>query len=429
MSKKTETIEPGLYHDTLRDRYYVRPNINGRRTQRWLKARTRSEAIKEFFKRDHTVSAFSVVQCIDAYLEARTPGRGILARDGDFARGEIYRCGMLKRFFGTLKAEMVNEGHCIAYQKWRVKQLTKDVTGGRAVDMDLGTLSNVFRYCLRLNPPMVDKNPFASRHKFAGQVSHCRDKCPRSGDELHLVAAGLGGILALQFLFEACSGVRTGEALPLRRDASMGEPGYIRTEGGQRYLCIKRVKQGADDPYDYIAVNPAMSMVLRALERYHAGLAKPSVWFFPGRYTSEDVALGRNSLSDALRGVSKRVLPSGRPKLTSHGCRAFYVTWRRCQKVDLLRIAIEIGQRSGVGLILNTYGRSIPIWAQGDFSPWPKKVKPFWGEPEAVVDSTSSTTTVVSTWDISGGTPQHEDEQSTGSIVVCQNDLAHTLTH
>lgn len=237
---KKFSVAPGLYFDHVRQRYTHRPWVDGRRTERTLKARTDREARREYARVSSAVpTPTSVAGLITAYLEAGAPGAGVTPRSGEFAEGEKSRCKSLTAFFGSMKAGDVRVSHCLAYKSWRVKRIQRDVTGGRTVDMDLGTLSNVFRYGAISG--LVESNPMRERPRFRGEVEHCRDHCCRSGDELHATAKALGGILALQFLFEATSGCRTGEVLPLRRDAKPGQPGHIRSEGQDRYLCISRL--------------------------------------------------------------------------------------------------------------------------------------------------------------------------------------------
>lgn len=424
MSKKA--IVQGLYFDTERKRYTHRPWVNGRRTERTLDARTEREAVKEFGRLGKVAPATSVKTLIQAYLDANTPGarRQKKNQADKYIAAERVRCSSLMDFFGNMKAEDCEVGHCIDYEKWRVKKIEKSgVSGGTTVDLDLVTLSNIFRYGT-MNK-LVDRNPFANGRPKFGTPQHCREHCCRSGDELHTIASALGGILALQFLFESTSGVRTGEALPLRRDASVGQPGHIRQDQGKRYLCICRLKQGDEDPYDYILINPALELVLAELDAFHAKRTTRSDWFFPGREADANTAVDPCALSHALRRVTKKLLPGRR--LTSHGCRAFYVTWRRVQGIGLQTIADEVGQRSGVKLIQDVYGRNPPAWSSSDFSPFPKTVKPFWGG--AGRSSTTFSTTKLRTVGIPQTTPDSEQADSSNIIVLPDSTLQHTRTY
>lgn len=373
----------GLYYDDVRKRWLHRPyQTDGTRTFRTLKARTQGEAIKEFGKAGkHATSVASVADLVAAYEEARYPGAGVRPRQGKFALGEAARCKWLLDYFGSMKAEECKRSHILAYHKWRVGKLVKkNVTGGRTVDLDLGTLSNVFNYAV-LND-LAAANPFAIRSRFASDIEHCREHCCQSGDELHTVAKALAGVgrergvlLALQFLFEACSGCRTGEALPLKRNATDKEPGHIREVGGKKYLRLDRLKQGDNDAAAYILINPALAIVMQALDEWHTKQAKPSKWLFPGKLAGKHMT--NQALAHGL-GRARRKLKIAQ-RLTSHGCRAFYVTWQRCEGVPLADIAKAVGHRSGVGLLLKTYGQELPAWAvPGDFTPFPKAIKPFW---------------------------------------------------
>jgi hypothetical protein len=51
-----------------------------------------------------------------------------------------------------------------------------------------------------------------------------------------------------------------------------------------------------------------------------------------------------------------RALKRMKSGVTSHGMRAYYVTVRRSQGIKDGQIAAEIGDKSGVALIVSTYG-------------------------------------------------------------------------
>lgn len=368
-----KSVAPGVYFNDSTGRYSYRPWVHGRRTERTLKATTLGAALKEYHRRiDEPQTALDLEAVCAAYLEAGAPSRAGAPRDEDFISWERRRINELLPFFRKITCEELRIHHCLLYRDWRVKSIREGCSGLRSVDMELGTLSNAINYAVLKGD--TDANRILGRPRFnvGGNVSHCRDHCPRSGDELHQLAGELmkrydGEVMGWQMLFEATSGCRTGEALPLRWDAAAGQPGHIRDE---KYICISRLKQGDDDPFDYIEINPALKRVMEGLKRWNS-----DGWFFPSARRKEK-AVQSSALSLALRRIVPKLLPGRR--ITSHGMRAFYVTWRRVSGIPVSQIAEEIGHRSGTGLIYSTYGRKVPPWAENDFSPFPKTVAEAW---------------------------------------------------
>lgn len=365
-------VAPGVYHNPETNRFTYRPWVRGRRTERTLQATTLKEAIREYHLLNGEAQASKRVDDLfDAYLSANAPDRAGNPRDVDFVAWEKRRIKMLRMFFGKMDPAEIRLFHCLEYRDWRVKKILFGKSGLRTVDMELGTLSNALNYAL-LNGE-IELNPIFKRPRFnqSKLISHCRDHCPRSGDELHLIANKLferedSIPMGWQMLFEATSGCRTGEALALRWDAEEGRPGHIR-DG--KYLCIGRLKQGDDDPFEYIEMNHALKLVVAGIKRWN----KKGPFFKSFRKES---VIGPAALSHALRRILPELLP-GR-SVTSHGMRAFYVTWRRASGIPVYQIAEEIGHRSGVALIYSTYGRKLPPWASKTFSPYPETVDARW---------------------------------------------------
>lgn len=442
MSTKTRKVIKGLYQYLKDGCYYARPmNEKGQRTDKRFKARTDAAAITEFelWKAggEEVVSKKTIAALIQAYRDANYPGAKMSQKKADdFADGEKSRCDSLEAVFGQMKAAKMEFKHILEYRDERVAKIKKKRCSGlTTVDLDLGTLSNVFKHGLRLG--WVKSNPMANRERFAGTPTLSRDKCCRSGDELHDVANALAPALALQFLFECCSGVRTEEALSMKRGAVDGEAGHIRTEDGKRGICIRRVKQGDQDPFDYLLINPALELVLGALDAYHAKLKKPSRWFFPGRNRVKDDVMDECALSHALAKVARKLFKGRR--LTSHGCRAFYITWRVCQGADPYQIAREVGHRSGPALIHKHYARRVSAWAGKDFGPYPTTVKAFWHGLSllAVVKkeesahnghTTKFTTSVLPNPAHASNTPAHLKWKSDEPISFLVGHLQHTCT-
>lgn len=373
------TVYPGVYFDDEKRRYSYRPTVNGQRSERRLKARTEAEAIKEFLKIDNQQEVDqTVADLAKLYLDAGAPNKSAEPRAQEFVDMERCRLDQVLPYWGKYLVKEMNLSACLKYRDWRVGRVRDGFDGLRTVDMELTTLANVVSYAVMSGK--ADSNPIASRPKFRTKVSHCREHCPRSGDELHTLANKLmsgftdSQTLAWQMVFEACSGCRTGEALALRWDAAIGEPGHIR-DG--KYLCIKRSKQREDnDPYDYIVINPALQLVLEAMKNWnhHPDSGGQSVWFFPA--AGKDTTVNKGALAHALLRIRAKLLPGRR--ITSHGMRAFYVTWQRTSGTPMLQIADDLGHVSGSGLIFTTYGRRPQPWATAACTPFPKTVTPVW---------------------------------------------------
>ena len=119
-------------------------------------------------------------------------------------------------------------------------------TGHRSTDLELNTLNNAMKWAVRKQ--LLKSNPVAERVRYYSptQARHCKDVAPISADDLHTTARLLfadrrSESLGWQALFEALTGLRTGEALALRMDAAPNEPGWI-TEDGES-LCVRRSKK------------------------------------------------------------------------------------------------------------------------------------------------------------------------------------------
>ncbi|MCI0540818.1 MAG: hypothetical protein L0Z50_36930 [Verrucomicrobiales bacterium] len=377
--RKKAAVAPGVYFDPSTRRFSYRPWVNGRRTERILEAGTLKEALREYHQRLSVSQKLCTVgDLIQRYLDAGAPGRRGRERDQEYVKAEAKWLWWPKKFFARIPGTELKQRHCWDYREWRIPKIRAGFDGLRTIDIELGKVSNAIHLAVEMGE--MDSNPLAARRRFHRSTEHCRDHCPRSGDELHKLANELlssptraSHVLSWQMLFEATSGCRTGEALPLRWDAAPGQPGHIRE--GRRYLCIARLKVGDDDPYEYITINPALKLVLSAMKNWRTLNMPATPWFFPS-LRSQERAVNEGALAHALKRIGPRLL--GR-RITSHGMRAFYVTWRRVNGVPLTTIADAIGHRSGVQLILTTYGRKVPPWATKEFSPYPKTEPVAWG--------------------------------------------------
>jgi hypothetical protein len=207
--------------------------------------------------------------------------------------------------------------------------------------------------------PLGDKRPkYGPKEK---DVRHCYQTAPLSGDELHNLARHLflarghrSEVLAFQLLFEAMTGLRRGEAVQMRWDAtSRGQFGFIER---WKYLHVPREKGGVAP---WVEIHPALKDLLLALKSWRDRRYPQSPWFFPscydeGRDPVEDGALGK-ALAKAAEVVAQA-------RRTTHGLRAFYVTVRRSQGVPDQIIACEIGHSTGGTTLVKAYGGVPKNW-------------------------------------------------------------------
>lgn len=241
-------------------------------------------------------------------------------------------------------------------------------TNARAVDLELNTLKNVFKFAVRSG--WLLRNPLDFRRPAycnSSTVRHCRECAPRSAEELHAHALFFfedpgTEVLGWQLLFEAFTGCRTSEALALRTDAKAEhEPGFVAGD----VLWLQRAKGGVNN---FFRVHPALALYLAAWRSWHDERQGGSLWWFPG---TDGQRPGVDTLSGALRRSSKLLHPGYR--VTSHGLRSYYVTVRRSQGASDAQIAIELGQRTGPSLIVQVYGDNRPAALD-----WLPKGKPAW---------------------------------------------------
>jgi hypothetical protein len=122
------------------------------------------------------------------------------------------------------------------YDAWR-RQSSKKMKNGRRVDQEVITLKHALRWAHRLGK--LKNNPLEGVEIGRFQVGNSRPsrECrPRDADHLHELARrqfegpAKGHVLGSQMLFEAFTGVRTGEALACRWDAKWGEAGFVEGE-------------------------------------------------------------------------------------------------------------------------------------------------------------------------------------------------------
>jgi len=267
-------------------------------------------------------------------------------------------------------------------------------TGDRVIDLELAALSCLFQWAVAVEK--VESNPFRDRPRFrrASDVQHCNASRPATDEELHAILRWLWSdgspanhkAAGAHLAWCALTGQRPGEAGALRVDGTaIGDrrpPGtrWTLRDGSER-IAVARLKNGINPA---VRVHPALDAFLRAWLRYRTAQWPDSPWYFPHPadptrpLASEDD--GDTPLNRALDAATEALqLPHRKP----HAMRAFYVRVRRSDGVDDATIAVELGQGSGPGLVVNTYGRADDILGDGAFDWLPDAGEPAWAALEA----------------------------------------------
>lgn len=283
---------------------------------------------------------------------------------------------------------------CQRYYDWRIKRLTRvGKGGGRTVDLELATLSNIFRCAMRNQSKTgVTSNPFYSerpRFRRADEVEHCRDFMPRSADELHALARAAqsspkGEAIAFAIMFQAMIGHRINELLKLRTDApTKNTPGFIETvtktdkktgatytQRTKLYLYRSNSHKGA---YGHIEIFPELDTLLEAHRLWHRKrYPTGNPWYFPSPHKPSQ-PLNVSTVTKALVRLSAIC---GQPKRTSHSLRSYRVNVLRSQGKSDDEIALRLGQKTRGEMIVKVYGEGLDY--KLDYTP--KEIAPMWDQ-------------------------------------------------
>ena len=290
----------------------------------------------------------------DDYLD-----KHLASRTGKTRSDEKRQCETLMQFWDNIQIPAVSDAVCDKYADWRKRHIRQG-TGERTIDRELSRLNNAFRYAKRRE--LIRFNPLLDRPKYqtSKMVHHCREFMPGSADELHACAGKLmehqhSAVLGFQQLFESMTGLRTCEVLKWRTDAGPDDPGYVTPDG--KSLRVWRCK-GQHSVNPFVKVHDGLAAALDAHRKWKQAFYPDSSWFFPGHKLEENQSVDKGALAHALRRLSGKM---GK-KLTSHGCRAFYVTVRRSHGMTDSQIAFEIGHTSGGATLAAVYGGVPPHW-------------------------------------------------------------------
>jgi integrase len=390
-------VAPGIYKENLTGKLYERPYVAGHRTWRKLKSRTlklakaelaakrtdQARAVQGFAKDPYGPPAKFVGELCAEFIKAGCPDRNHRPRSGHALKAEQYRIKKFLPFWTRKLSSHVKAKDCADYYTWRKKRIERG-DGGRAIDMELTTLSNVFHWAVRVGK--ADANPLASgrpRFRDTKAVRHCREFMPQDGNELHALAEYFfkeprSEVLGWQLLLEAMTGCRTSEILRLRWDAKhRGQAGFIESAWNPnqpitQWLWIARSKGGVKP---FVEIHPALAACIEALKCWRSVRCPKSQWWLPSPRV-KNAPVERGALTHGLKRASKALNLDHR---TSHGMRAFYVTVRRSHgNASDAQIADELGDKTGAAIVTSTYGAVPPNWRGSEALSWLPKGKPAW---------------------------------------------------
>ena len=374
---KWELAADGIYRYTPNGTYYYRPvQQDGKRTYRSLKTKNLKLAKEKFYKLQAgngniAENKLTVEDILKNYEQDGYPDETLAKRTERTEKDEKRHLALLRKFWPMILVQDVCDPVCDRYFRWRKRNLRQG-SGERSTDRELNTLHNAFKYAKRKG--LIRVNPLADRPKYqkSSSVRHCREFCPNDADELHSAAAILfqhpnSVVLGFQMLSEAYSGLRTIEVLKW----GTKDFGSLTPDG--KYLNVWRCKN-QHNANPYVDVREGLEALLKAHATWKSENYPDSPHFFPSHCGG---VVDKGALSHALR----RIAPTLKKKLTSHGMRAFYVLVRRSQGASDEQIAWELGHQSNGACIRSTYGGVPENWRKGggpNLKWLPTNVKPAW---------------------------------------------------
>jgi integrase len=294
----------------------------------------------------------TVAEILDEYTNAGCPTRKMQTKRPETVTRELWFAKRVRRYFGDTPAAALTLGDCDRFRDWRLKggyvteqnlsdgktRENKTRGGKRAVDLELGILSNALNYAERRG--VIKGNPIVRRGRYqhADEIRHCREVAP-TPEGLQKVIGWLRGrkeiAIADLVAFLAYSGLRIGEALPLT---------WATVNLGEGLVNVKREKRGVNP---WVAILPEMETLLRDMaERAKSPLLFPSPF---DASKPRDASAVRHRIKAACEKLEL-------PHVTPHGLRSYFVTQARQSGLTDAEIAMLIGDKSGPALIATTYG-------------------------------------------------------------------------
>ena len=364
-TKKFKWVGDGLYQH--KGKYYARVYVSGRRTWRCTGKDTMKEArdwLKNFregkfaLKRGYESPHVNLVQkqvtlgkLIDDYIAAGCPTRKMHSKAPQTVKDEARYLRVARSHFADTSAASLSLANCDAYHKWRMeggyvsrfKVRGHDVTmhtngGNSAVDHELTALSNVLNLAVRRR--VLKVNPLHGRARFASatEVRHCREVAP-TPTELIRISGWLRKKgeheVADAICFMAYTGLRVGEALPLRWDAIKED---------EQLINVQREKRGI---MPWVPITTEVEALLQDMAKRRQGDL-----LFPSPFDdtkSRDASAVRRWLKTACEKLKIA-------HRTPHGLRSHFVTQARQSGLTDAEIAMLIGNKTGPAIIAHTYG-------------------------------------------------------------------------
>lgn len=259
-------------------------------------------------------------------------------------------------------------------------------TGERMADLELVCLHNLCEWARGTG--RIAENPFANRptYRDGAAVEHCSTRQPASDEELHAIIGhlfatgdGYATVAGAQLLFCALTGLRPGEPGALRWDAGADQPGARLTltrEGTETQVLRVRRSKGGINPA--VRIHAAAAAFLRSWRQWTAEHTPDSPWMFPHPTdpTRPLVEFGDTSNGHLVRHLRNACSALGIEPRKPHAFRAFYVRVRRSQGIEDATIATELGQGSGPGLVVRTYGERLAILGGDGLFDWLPEGRP-----------------------------------------------------
>jgi integrase len=202
--------------------------------------------------------------------------------------------------------------------------------------LELWALGNVLAFATRRG--LLASNPLAKRPTYvcSAEVRHCRETAP-TPEGLQAIIGELRRrnemAIADLVAFLAYSGLRIGEALPLKWQTVNLEEGLVN---------VQREKNGCNP---WVAITPELETLLRDMRTRAV-----SQYLFASPHDPakpRDASAVRHRLTAVCRKLKH---------CTPHGLRSYFVTQARQSGLTDAEIAALIGDKSGPALIATTYG-------------------------------------------------------------------------
>jgi integrase len=284
-----------------------------------------------------------------AYLAAGCPTRKQKFKrpSAAFITAEKRQAAKLVEYFRTQPVAEVNDLLQIEpYARWRLRQFEKG-HGGRAVDKEVQTLSNIINFAVFATKQERINFIHSNRPRYHVVKSRARQRMPENADVIHQLcdyffAKPISEVFAWITLFQMFTGCRTSELLRLRLNADPQESGHV--AAGHLHLG-RRSKSGINP---FVPIGPEFGQMLDCFNRWHRARFLKFAPYFPGLFGE---VIGSESHCHALTRACRKL---ALPHITPHGLRAYAATkWLREGRTHA-EVAAMLGDKTAA-LIGSTY--------------------------------------------------------------------------